>query len=54
MRQLCDAMLDMQAADIVRVVGIGRNEYINLMNQVRLLIATFCLGGIGGWLKSQT
>ena len=24
-----------QAADIVHVVGIGRNEYINLMNQCK-------------------
>lgn len=25
----------MQAADIVRVVGVGRNQYIDLMNQCK-------------------
>ncbi len=33
-------MLAPQAADIVRVVGIGRNQYIDLMNQCKVTART--------------
>ena len=29
------AMWDLQAADIVRLVGVGRNEYISIMNRCK-------------------
>lgn len=32
---MCPCTCDLQAADIVRIIGIGRNEYIAIMVQVR-------------------
>jgi hypothetical protein len=36
-----DVLPNFTAADIVRVMGIGRNQYLNLMNSVKSKVPVF-------------